>query len=54
MKLKMNIRTIGTMLSSVIAKKYGLKGLKDDTIIIDFEGICWTKFWSFFKQGYYI
>ncbi len=44
-------RTIGTMLSSTIAKKYGLKGLKDDTITIDFEGSAGQSFGAFLSRG---
>lgn len=44
-------RTIGTMLSSTIAKKYGLKGLKEDTIIIDFEGSAGQSFGAFLSHG---
>jgi glutamate synthase domain-containing protein 3 len=39
------------MLSSIIAKKYGLKGLKDDTIIVDFEGSAGQSFGAFLSKG---
>ncbi len=44
-------RTIGTMLSSRIAKKYGLKGLPDDTITVDFEGSAGQSFGAFLSKG---
>jgi len=44
-------RTIGTMLSSKIAKMYGLKGLPDDTIQIDFEGTAGQSFGAFLSKG---
>jgi glutamate synthase domain-containing protein 2/glutamate synthase domain-containing protein 1/glutamate synthase domain-containing protein 3 len=44
-------RTIGTMLSSTIAKKYGLKGLRDDSITIDFEGSAGQSFGAFLSRG---
>ena len=50
-EIKNEYRTIGTMLSSVIAKKYGLKGLKDDSIIIDFEGSAGQSFGAFLSKG---
>jgi glutamate synthase domain-containing protein 2/glutamate synthase domain-containing protein 3 len=49
--IKNENRTIGTMLSSIIAKKYGLKGLKDDTIIVDFEGSAGQSFGAFLSKG---
>jgi glutamate synthase domain-containing protein 3 len=39
------------MLSSVIAKKYGLKGLPSDTIQIDFEGSAGQSFGAFLAKG---
>ena len=50
-QIKNEYRTIGTMLSSVIAKKYGLKGLKDDTITVDFEGSAGQSFGAFLSKG---
>ncbi len=44
-------RTVGTMLSSVIAKKYGLKGLPSDTIQIDFDGSAGQSFGAFLSKG---
>ncbi len=44
-------RAVGTMLSSIIAKKYGLKGLPSDTIQIDFEGSAGQSFGAFLSKG---
>ena len=44
-------RTVGTMLSSVIARKYGLKGLPTDTIQIKFNGSAGQSFGAFLSQG---
>lgn len=44
-------RTVGTMLSSYIAKKYGLNGLKEDTIQIDFIGTAGQSFGAFLANG---
>jgi len=44
-------RTIGTMLSYTIAKKYGLNGLKDDSITVDFEGSAGQSFGAFLSKG---
>ncbi|VAX19392.1 Glutamate synthase [NADPH] large chain [hydrothermal vent metagenome] len=44
-------RTVGTMLSSNIAKKYGLNGLKEDTIQIDFIGTAGQSFGAFLAKG---
>ncbi len=44
-------RTVGSMLSGVIAKKYGHRGLPDNTIKIDFEGIAGQSFGSFLSRG---
>ncbi len=44
-------RTVGTMLSSYIAKKYGLNGLKEDTIQIDFIGTAGQSFGAFLAHG---
>jgi len=44
-------RTIGTMLSSEIATKYGLEGLPDNTIHIDFEGSAGQSFGAFLSKG---
>ncbi|MCF8259636.1 MAG: glutamate synthase large subunit [Melioribacteraceae bacterium] len=44
-------RTTGTMLGSTIAKKYGLEGLPEDTIHIDFEGSAGQSFGAFLPKG---
>ena len=44
-------RTVGTMLSSHIAKKYGMKGLPDDTINILFTGSAGQSFGAFLTRG---
>ncbi|MBF0491052.1 MAG: glutamate synthase large subunit, partial [Candidatus Omnitrophica bacterium] len=47
-------RTVGTMLSSVIAKKYGLAGLPEDTIQIKFEGSAGQSFGAFLSHGVFL
>ncbi|WP_447601959.1 glutamate synthase large subunit [Nitrospira sp. Nam80] len=44
-------RTVGTMLSSTIAKKYGLEGLPPDTITIKFTGSAGQSFGAFLSRG---
>ena len=44
-------RTVGTMLSSRIAKKYGLEGLPADTITIKFNGSAGQSFGAFLSRG---
>ncbi len=44
-------RTVGTMLSSQIAKKYGLDGLPEDTISIKFTGSAGQSFGAFLAKG---
>ena len=44
-------RTVGTMLSSTIAKKYGLEGLPPDTITIKFNGSAGQSFGAFLARG---
>jgi glutamate synthase (NADPH/NADH) large chain len=44
-------RTVGTMLSSRVAKKYGLEGLPDDTITIKFSGSAGQSFGAFLSRG---
>jgi glutamate synthase domain-containing protein 3 len=44
-------RTVGTMLSSEIARRYGLAGLPDDTIRIKFEGSAGQSFGAFLAHG---
>ncbi len=44
-------RTVGTTLSYEIAKRYGLKGLPDDTLKIKFEGSAGQSFGAFLAHG---
>ncbi len=44
-------RTVGTMLSSAIAKKYGSDGLPPDTIHIKFKGSAGQSFGAFLSKG---
>ncbi len=44
-------RTTGTVLSSKIAKKYGLEGLSEDTISIKFNGSAGQSFGAFLARG---
>ncbi len=44
-------RTVGTMLSSEIARRYGLLGLEDDTIQIKFYGSAGQSFGAFLSKG---
>ena len=54
-KIESNIRninrTVGTMLSSQVARKYGLAGLPDDTIQIKFKGSAGQSFGAFLAHG---
>lgn len=44
-------RTVGTMLSSTIARKYGLAGLPEDTIQIKLNGSAGQSFGAFLSHG---
>ncbi len=44
-------RTVGTMLSSEVARKYGLAGLPEDTINIKFQGTAGQSFGAFLSRG---
>jgi glutamate synthase domain-containing protein 2/glutamate synthase domain-containing protein 1/glutamate synthase domain-containing protein 3 len=44
-------RTVGTMLSSTIARKYGLNGLPQDTIKVKFNGSAGQSFGAFLANG---
>ncbi len=46
-------RTVGTMLSSKIAKKYGLDGLPEDTISIKFTGSAGQSFGAFLRERHH-
>jgi glutamate synthase (NADPH) large chain len=55
LKIEMPIRnvnrTVGTMLSSEVARKYGNSGLADDTIHIKFAGSAGQSFGAFLARG---
>ncbi len=44
-------RTFGAMLSGEVAKRYGNKGLPDDTILINVKGTAGQSFGAFLAQG---
>jgi len=44
-------RTVGTMLSSEIARRYGLAGLPEDTIKVQFQGSAGQSFGAFLSRG---
>ena len=44
-------RSVGAMLSGVVARKYGHDGLPDDTIHVAFEGIAGQSFGAFLARG---
>ncbi len=44
-------RTVGTLLGAEISRKYGLKGLPDDTIQITFHGSAGQSFGAFVPRG---
>ncbi|MBF0594433.1 MAG: glutamate synthase large subunit [Candidatus Omnitrophica bacterium] len=44
-------RTVGTMLSSTIARRYGLAGLAEETIHVDFNGSAGQSFGAFLSRG---
>jgi glutamate synthase domain-containing protein 2/glutamate synthase domain-containing protein 3 len=50
-KIRNTNRTVGTMLSSAIARKYGLTGLPEDTIHIKFDGSAGQSFGAFLAHG---
>lgn len=49
--IKNSNRTVGTMLSGRIAKKYGEEGLPENTIEIDFTGTAGQSFAAFLMRG---
>ena len=49
--IKNTDRAVGTMLSGVIAKKYGLEGLPTDTINVKFKGSAGQSFGAFLVHG---
>ena len=44
-------RTAGAMLSNLVAKKYGNKGLPEDTITVNFKGVAGQSFGAFLAAG---
>ncbi len=44
-------RTVGTIISSEIARRYGFKGLPDDTITLRFRGAAGQSFGAFASRG---
>ncbi|MCC7327001.1 MAG: glutamate synthase subunit alpha [Burkholderiales bacterium] len=44
-------RSVGAMLSGVVARRYGHEGLPDDTIHVAFEGIAGQSFGAFLAHG---
>jgi len=50
-EIKNTNRTVGTMLSSTIARKYGLAGLPPDSIKIHFKGSAGQSFGAFLAHG---
>ncbi len=44
-------RTVGAMLSGEVARKYGHKGLPDNTIAISFKGVAGQSFGAFLAHG---
>ncbi|MGM0501941.1 MAG: glutamate synthase large subunit, partial [Bacillota bacterium] len=50
-KINNTNRTAGTMLSGAIAKKYGEKGLADDTITVNLTGYAGQSFGAFAMKG---
>lgn len=50
-RVKNSMRTVGTMLSGEIAKRYGDKGLPEDTIVCRFNGYAGQSFGAFAARG---
>lgn len=49
--IKNTDRAVGTMLSGLIAKRYGLNGLPNDTINVKFKGSAGQSFGAFLSRG---
>ena len=49
--IKNTDRSYGAMLSGEIAKKYGFKGLNDDSIVINLKGTAGQSFGTFLSKG---
>ncbi len=52
--IKNTDRAVGTMLSGIIARKYGEGGLPDDTINVKFKGSAGQSFGAFAVKGVYL
>ncbi len=50
-EIKSTHRAVGTMLSNEIAKRYGSRGMKDDSITIRFKGSAGQSFGAFTAKG---
>jgi glutamate synthase domain-containing protein 2/glutamate synthase domain-containing protein 1/glutamate synthase domain-containing protein 3 len=50
-RVKNSMRTVGTMLSGEIARRYGDKGLPEDTIVCRFTGYAGQSFGAFAARG---
>ena len=44
-------RTVGTLLGSEVTRRFGAKGLPDDTIVVSFTGSAGTSFGAFVPKG---
>lgn len=51
MEIKNVNRAVGSMLSGIIAKKYGSRGLPEDTIVLNFKGSAGQSFGAFGVNG---
>ena len=51
MEIKNSDRSVGAMLSSMVAKKYGNAGLQEDTIKVNFKGVAGQSFGAFLAAG---
>lgn len=51
MEIKNVNRAVGAMLSGIIAKKYGSRGLPEDTIVLNFKGSAGQSFGAFGVNG---
>ncbi len=50
-EIKNSDRSVGAMLSSMVAKKYGNAGLPEDTIKVNFKGVAGQSFGAFLAAG---
>lgn len=51
MQIRNSDRSVGAMLSSRIAKKYGNAGLPEDTVKVNFKGVAGQSFGAFLAAG---